>query len=233
MIGKISMVLAIVFAVALVLSILTGPVLLFGGFESAGVNQFEKASALNVSSLTIAVADIDVKMYPVKSDDFECNLVGSYAKNKYPQNVKLSVVRNEDSIYVTVMYPAIVLINKDFTLNIGVPSDYKDTITLTSVSGNIDIRNLTVSEVNSISGDVLIIDSSVDSVSTTSGNIDIDGPTEMFITTVSGNVLLETDFPLNIDFKTVSGRLQNDFGDESGYKVTVKTVSGDLSIEKV
>lgn len=279
--GKISIILAIIFVISSVIAILTGPIQLIPkGFESANINLFDKAQLSGVNVLEISTPDADVNVYPINGSEFDIKLTGTYAENKYGSNVNLSVEKIGDKLEVKVVYPNLnfVLINRDFNLDIGVPENYsgelfivsasgnvkiedldlknikintasgeievKDLISentnIESVSGNIDIENLETeeSEFKSVSGEIEISDSKkINAIETTSGNIQITNylvSEDMNLESVSGEVRLDLiDYSsIDLKFESVSGDLENDFGEIYGgeNKISVETTSGDLRV---
>ena len=107
-------------------------------------------------------------------------------------------------------------------------------------SGDIKVRNLENSGSNfkSISGEVTLINlEEINSIATSSGNIIIEDylvKNELNIKSVSGEVELDLieDSSIDLKFESVSGDLDNNFGDVYGgnNKIFVKTTSGDLRI---
>jgi DUF4097 and DUF4098 domain-containing protein YvlB len=107
-------------------------------------------------------------------------------------------------------------------------------------SGDIKVRNLENSGSNfkSISGEITLINlEEINSIATSSGNIIIEDylvKNELNIKSVSGEVDLDLieDSSIDLEFESVSGDLDNNFGDVYGgnNKIFVKTTSGDLRI---
>lgn len=256
-IGKISIILTIVFFVSLTICILTGPIQIFTGFESVSINQFERESLSGIEVVEVSVPDADVNIYPITGDEFDIALTGYYAKNEYGGNVNLSVEKAVNILNIKIIYPnnRIIIINRDFNLDIGVPENYSGEIIVFSASGNIkisdfDLENL---EAKTLSGEIEIenINNSRDSlIKSASGDIDIknlnsenikiesiSGETEgnyikseneFYSETSSGNIeinYLETN---KGNFESISGgiTLRNSKNINS-----VKTTSGKIEIE--
>ena len=134
-----------------------------------------------------------------------------------------------------------------------------DSIIADSTSGKVTLQEATgIIEAQSVSGRVKISDSkgSVESVRAVSGSIWVElteiteYPPDMVLTSVSGDItlLLPENISAEIDAKTTSGRISSEFNilvggeienrrvrgtiGEGGIQITLKTTSGDISIEK-
>ncbi len=134
-----------------------------------------------------------------------------------------------------------------------------DSIIVDTISGKITMEEITgIIEVHSVSGRIKIADSggAVKSVHTISGSIWVElkeiaeSPPDMALTSVSGDVtlLLPENISAEIDARTTSGRISSKFkvmveGEiekrrfrgtigEGGIRITLKTTSGDISLEK-
>jgi len=128
-----------------------------------------------------------------------------------------------------------------------------------STSGKVTLQEITgIIEAHSVSGRVKISDSrgAAQSVRTTSGSIWVElmgiaeSPPDMILTSVSGDVtlLLLENISAEIDAKTTSGRISSEFkitveGEiekrrlqgtigEGDIRITLKTTSGDISLQK-
>jgi len=134
-----------------------------------------------------------------------------------------------------------------------------ESIIADSTSGKVSLQEVTgIIEAHSVSGRVKIADSkgAAKSIRTTSGSIwvelteIIESPPDMVLTSVSGDVtlLLPDTISAEIDARTTSGRISLEFkvlveGEiekrrlqgtigEGGIRITLKTTSGDISLEK-
>jgi len=134
-----------------------------------------------------------------------------------------------------------------------------ETIIADSTSGKVTLQEITgIIEAHCVSGRIKITDSkgAAKSVRTTSGSIWVEligiaeSPPDMVLTSVSGDVtlLLPSNISAEIDAKTTSGRISLEFkvlveGEiekrrlrgtvgQGGIRITLKTTSGDISLEK-
>ncbi len=237
-IGIVSIVLAVICVISFGIAIALGPVMLFQGFESQNVNQFEKISSSGVNELKLNLLDSELKIYPIEGNEFEFTLTGTYAKNEYNKSVELSVEKTGDILDVTVIYPDwLVLINRNLYLAVGVPKGYSGTFSIITASGDVDIRNLDATEfkITSASGEVDIENikaSGEASVKTASGDIDIKefNSDNLIIESISGEVNCENVYSAEeFNLKTTSGdiAIKNLLTDYSKFK----TISGEIYIE--
>jgi len=109
-----------------------------------------------------------------------------------------------------------------------------------SISGEINLEDARANRIDlsSVSGEINTINSeNISSITTTSGEIEIENYSikeDLNIESVSGEIELDLaeDSSIDLDFKSTSGDLENDFGKVYGgeNKVNVKTNSGDLRV---
>lgn len=256
--GIVSIVLAIVCVVSFGIAIALGPVLLFNGFESQSVNQFEKASISGVDELKIDLLDTELQVYPVYENEFEFTLTGTYAKNDYENSIELSVEKIGSVLDVTINYPEwLVLINRDLDLAVGVPESYYGKLKVEVSSGDVDIKNLKTKEfeivtlsgeidiyniensgesfVKSSSGDIKINEfkSQISRVESLSGEVscgNIDSVDSFSLETTSGDIFVRNLLTEYSEFKSLSGEIEI----EDSRKInSVTTTSGDVNIKNL
>jgi len=254
-IGKISLILTAVFFVSVIISVIAGPAQLFSGFESASVNQFDKISSSGVQELDVNLLDTKLNIHPIKGEDFEFNLTGSYAKNKYNNSIELSAEKLGSTINVHINYPErLVLINRHLNLEIGVPESYRGELRINVASGNIYAENLSTSEfeITGASGNIVVnnIENAGDSsIKTASGNINVQEfkSESLAFRSISGNInCRDIQSANNFNSETTSGNIEvmylsseySDFKSVSGEILvkdsnkinSVTTTSGDVEI---
>jgi len=142
---------------------------------------------------------------------------------------------------------------------IEIKNTESESIVADSTSGEVNVQEVVgIIKAHSVSGRVRIADSrgGVKSVRTTSGGIWVElkkvsqAVSSMLFTSISGNVtlLLPKSISADIDARTTSGRIHSEFkitieGEidkrslrgtigEGGIKITIKTISGDIFLEK-
>lgn len=222
-IGKVSLILLIVFLISSMLAILTGPASLIPqGFESESIYYYEEAPLTGINSLQISVPDVDVEVYPVNGEDLEINLTGNYASNEYGSNVNISIEKIGENSEIKVIYPKInlIVINRDFNLYVGIPENYSGDIKVTSASGDIVINNINAKkfEIETASGEVKIseVNSSINSI----------------IRSSSGDIKIERHNSGNIDIKSISGEISCE-NIKSNNEFNVETSSGDIDVNNL
>lgn len=257
-IAWVSIILAIICVVSLGIAVALGPVMLFKGFETQSVNQFEEFSSSGIDELKINLLDTELESYPIEGNDFEFSLTGTYAKNEYNNSVELSVEKINGVLDVKVEYPEwLVLINRDLNLDVGVPKNYYGKLDVKTASGDVNVKNLKTKEIKivSLSGEIEIynIENSGEAfIKTTSGNIKIDEfeSQNSRVGSVSGEIDCEdiksserfiadaTSGSVNVanldtdysEFKTVSGEI---YIDNSKKINSAITTSGDVNIQNL
>lgn len=254
--GKLSIILVIIFFVSTAVAIATGPVVLFNGFETSSVYQTSNVSMQNINELNVNAYDSELTVHPIKGDNLEAILTGTYAKNRYEYNLNLSVEKSGNSVLVKIVYPnnQIILINKNLKLDIGVPENYSGQLNLETTSGNLKANNLKTEKlsVKSTSGEISIEDinnSGDSSIVSTSGNIDVgnlitssskfkstsgeititDSENINSIQTTSGNIEVNRYSPENnANFETTSGNIEID-GYSPRNNASFETTSGEVT----
>jgi hypothetical protein len=214
-IGKLSLILGIVCIVSFTISIALGPILLFEGFESQSINQFQNFSSNGINQLNTNLLDSEIVMHPIEGNNFEFKLTGSYAKNNYNNTINFSAKKYGDSLDVKITYPQkIVVINRHLTLDMGIPENYSGNINLKTASGSINVKDLNVNSFEAVSS---------------SGNIYVENinSENSFLSSVSGNIKSFNVSSKNIKVESTSGRIEID---KSGKLERVKSTSGNIRI---
>ena len=235
-IKKISIILAVVFFVSLIMSILTGLMQLFPGFESASINQSESLPQNGIEKLDINLLDTQLNVHSIKGQNLEFNLTGTYAKNQYNNSIKLFVERIDNTAKVEISYPPkLIIINRQLHLDVGVPEDYQGDFEITTASGNIYFLNINAKriEVKSASGNINLINSSCTNLisKSASGNVflnEVNASESSYTETISGNVKIKNLATEYSEFKSVSGKISI----ENSTKInSAETTSGNIDIE--
>ncbi|MDY2888905.1 MAG: DUF4097 family beta strand repeat-containing protein [Candidatus Caccosoma sp.] len=164
--------------------------------------------------------------------------------------------RKDDTLFVKYAKSNISMpkkINK--SLSVYIPSDMKlDCINIDAVSSNISLSNIAINslDVETVSGKIEISDTNIKEMNfeTVSGNIMAfvdNNTTKVNVDSVSGSIILsvcEDIKGFEVDFDTKTGTFTKDFDvvrnsknnyaymDSSLLSLTIKTVSGNLSIAK-
>ena len=191
--------------------------------------------------IEIGTASGDIEIENIKLEDFEAKTLSGEIKINSVKSLGSSLINsasgdfqinnlesknlNAESLSGEMYFEYLVVLNDSY---------------FQTSSGDISIENMDTgySRFKTISGDILIENSmKINSVTTTSGDIDIKNfeiDNELNIESVSGSV--ELDFVegslIDLEFNSLSGDLDNYFGDIMGgkNKVYVKTTSGDLNV---
>jgi DUF4097 and DUF4098 domain-containing protein YvlB len=129
---------------------------------------------------------------------------------------------------------------RDLKIRVQLPADFKGRLSIKTVSGDMDMNELAVNDLNlqSVSGDVQIKNSEAKNIrqSTVSGDIDIENKVvaDLDLESVSGDFTLRLPKSTKAKFnvRTLSGEITNAFASEDKAEKVVKisSTSGDIKI---
>lgn len=241
-IGKITIILAAIFLISSIISILAGPINLFSGIEKIETtltSHFEKTSAQEINLLKVDVSEADLNIYPVKGNEFLINLTMNYP-SEYAEKVNISVKRNGETIEVKIIDPnRIFFINKYLRLDIGIPENYSKKIMISTASGDLSIKNINLEnfETDTASGEIEIINlTSKENIKLISVSGDIDGENlisdNFKLVTSSGEIRangLKSKNEITMD--SISGDIYSE--DIKSESFNVKTISGEIIMENI
>ena len=220
-------------------SILPSSGMMFNPINTLDINWLNGNIEITKSTEYDKVTIFEKTSEEYKKDDFLCHYY-----------------RKDDTLFVKYAKSNISMpqkINK--SLSIYIPEDMKlDCITIDAVSSNISLSNVTIDslDVETVSGKIEVSDTIIKEMNyeTVSGNIMAyvdNNTTKVNVDTVSGSVILSLCEDINgfeVDFDTLTGTFTKNFdvvsNSENNYvymdysllSLTIKTVSGNLSIAK-
>lgn len=210
----------------------------------------------NMSNITITstAADIQVEFTDSVSSEIKMTTEGYFRSTKSFEDIIDTFEYSNNTAIIATKENSLSF--RSFTLKIYIPSQYKNNITINTVSGDIDCSNkvsLDSFNLKSTSGDIDIIDiaSKNASLSVTSGDISINNCSaeNSTLSTISGDIeILDSklgdtklnstsgDIDISIlelgkstDVKSTSGNVYLDIPSTENYKVKYSSLSGDLS----
>ena len=210
----------------------------------------DNISNININSTS---ADIEVEFTDSVSSEIKMTTQGSFASTKSFEDIINTFEYSNNTAIISTKESSLSF--RSFTLKIYIPIQYKNNITINTISGDIDCSNnvsLDSFNLKSTSGDIEIIDVTAKDMllSVTSGDISIDNcSTEnSTLTTISGDIDISTsklgdtkinttsgDIDISIlelgnstDIKSSSGNVYLDIPSTENYKIKYSSLSGDF-----
>ncbi len=198
-----------------------------GGIEKLSYNheEYEDASEINtvknfdINDLTLIDAEgisDEVNIIFEDREDIKVHYHGS-GKSKMP---KLVTGRRGNNLNIDIVYPKTVIKIFDMgwsrtALDIYVPEDYSENFKVHTVSGEIEIENFGLNELelSTVSGEIVAKNGHANSI---------------YCKTISGDVTMKEITVIDAILKSTSGDLLAD--DYIGEELSAKTVSGTISI---
>jgi len=138
---------------------------------------------------------------------------------------------------IEIEYPKALFYNANLFLDVYVPQDYLENVSIDTVSADVDISNLDIKNIQckTVSGELRIESLGSDhlTLKTTSGNINIlDILGDLKIDSVSGNVNVEYEvFAQDINIKTISGKVKIGLPENAEFYLKTNTVSGEVDTD--
>ncbi|TYQ12795.1 UNVERIFIED_CONTAM: putative adhesin [Acetivibrio alkalicellulosi] len=207
------------------ISVILGAIGLFAeGFppftsqNTISINQEKSFDVKDISTINIKTVSTNINIIPDDSQEIRVHYHGKSSPNSDAPT--LEVTRKGSIFHVEIKYPKqnVNLFNLGFfnlKLDIYIPNDYSENISITTVSADTKLNNMSINkfEKKSVSGCLSLknFDANTLSFSTTSGDANI------------------IDFSGNIDFNSVSGDIKCNFATYN-YNININTTSGDAKL---
>ena len=190
------------------------------------IDQTEDIELDGTNSININFVSTDVEIIQEERTDVEARFHGSLKTNYESRVSQLKTSKVGDRINIEVERPdeyfniGFHFYDVNTKLDVRIPSDYANEIKINGVSGNVESSNLNLKalECGMISGDVKLSRSTIDrfNCASVSGDLDIgfsQQTPDIEVETISGDVEVEIpeETGFRLDWSTVSGDIQNDF----------------------
>jgi len=238
----------IVLAVVMAASFLIAFAILYmtGGITAVTVNSSQIKSqeffnADEVNQIVIDVVDTDVNVIDVVDKEVGVDFYGSITTNLTAGNPELVTDLKNGVLTISITYPKTItigLINlANLYLDVYVPNNFSKDIKVSTISGNLNIRKLSLENFNfkSISGYLKADSLSAKNliIETTSGKVNLDGVEgKINADTISGEITaVLKSFSSDLSLKTVSGEVSLSLPDSSEFKFKLGSVSGNIANE--
>ena len=206
--------------------------------SSSQIKSQEYFKAEEVNQIVIDVVNTDVNVIPVVDKKIGVDFYGSITTNLTAGKPELVTDLKNGVLTISITYPKTItigLINlANLYLDVYVPNNFSKDIKVSTVSGNLDIRKLSIENFNfkSISGHLKADSLSAKNliIETTSGKVnlnEVEG--KINADTISGEItaVLES-FNNDLSIKTVSGEVNLSLPDNSEFKFKLGSVSGKI-----
>jgi lia operon protein LiaG len=211
-----------------------------------------------INKISVDTVSSDVNIILSKDNNIKVHFYGTASEmSKAPT---LEAMLNGDKLNISIKYPkqimSIVNFNLSTNLDVYIPENYKksidietvsgevsmdelqaDVLKVYTVSGDVDINSIVASttDFGSVSGsiDIKAISSKSNGFETTSGDVKIDSITgDIKANSVSGSITaIYKEFNNDIQAETVSGDVKLSLPQDSAFNIDFSTMSGDLDNE--
>lgn len=219
------------------------------------IDEIKEFNTKDISNIFVDAVSSDVNIFLSKDNNIKIHFHGTASElSKAP---KLETTQSGDKLEIAIKHPkqimSIINFSLDTKVDVYIPENYKKSISIETVSGEISIDKLeaddfkahttsgdidinsivaSITDFNSVSGTINIKEllSKSSGFSTTSGDIKIDKITgDIKSNSVSGSIkALYKEFNNDIDAETVSGDVEVGLPKASEFKVDFSTTSGEL-----
>jgi DUF4097 and DUF4098 domain-containing protein YvlB len=227
-----------------------------GGFVNLRtyiINETKISDIEGISKIHIKAVSADVKVSQSESDTIKANLIGRVRGHKQTE-ARLDVNKEGEALVINGQVRDTAVIfdvnfgSTDLRLNIELPKNYTNGLTITTTSGDIELAesfgdlsvktvsgNIEIEQVggnfdaNSTSGNINVAKKigGNSQVKTISGDVDL-GRVEgnLMVNTTSGNIEVTNEVFGNVNIHTVSGNSILNPGKEASFELSFDTISG-------
>ena len=207
--------------------------------SSSQIKSQEFFNADEVNQIVIDVVNTHVNVIAVVDKEVGVDFYGSITTNLTAGKPELVTDLKNGVLTISITYPKTItigLINMaNLYLDVYVPNNFSKDIKVSTVSGNLNIRKLSIENFNfkSISGyleaDSLSAKNLI--IETTSGKVNLNGVEgKINADTISGEITaVLKSFGSDLSIKTVSGEVNLSLPDSSEFKFKLGSVSGNIA----
>lgn len=206
--------------------------------SSSQIKSQEFFNADEVNQIVIDVVNTDVNVIPVVDKEVGVDFYGSITTNLTAGKPELVTDLKNGVLTISITYPKTVtigLINlANLYLDVYVPNNFAKDIKVSTVSGNLNIRKLSIENFNfkSISGHLKADSLSAKNliIETTSGKVNLNGVEgKINADTISGEITAALkSFNNDLSLKTISGEVNLSLPENSEFKFKLGSVSGKI-----
>ncbi|ERI91721.1 hypothetical protein HMPREF1982_02764 [Clostridiales bacterium oral taxon 876 str. F0540] len=220
----------------------------------------EKAANINgIKEIKVSVASPDINIIPVDGSEIKAQLNGKIISSGPYTKPELEFSTSGDSLYINVNSKTNMVIgffSSSLKLDIYIPSSYSDTLKLSSSSGDLNVKNLKLSnlECNASSGNANIENVSADNFvyNSSSGSLKADKLTtktsklsnssgskratgftgDLKVSSSSGDTKIDyAAFDNNINVDSSSGSVEIKLPESSNFYLSAHTSSGGIKTD--
>ena len=206
-------------------------------FEEKSINEIKTLDIGQLKEICIHSVSSDISVFLTDEEDIRINFYGKLVADSGKALPKLITNIKGSELTKGIQRPKALFYRDNLVLDVYLPQDYKECITVDTVSADVDISNLDINNIQckTVSGDLRIETLGSDNLTlnTTSGNINIlDISGNLKADTVSGDVNVEYKvFNQDIDIKTISGKVKIDLPQNAEFYLKTNTVSGEVAVK--
>ncbi|KUG04275.1 hypothetical protein ASZ90_018282 [hydrocarbon metagenome] len=255
MLNRITPKIIIALIIITLLSFGISAVLFYNGSLSSGINNYlnfrheimqdpegtidEKLTfpAENIKYIVVRTVSTDVKFINAETGEINVNLSGDtlYDQNQNPYVTLVGEIQNDTTLYLEVRHrPGLNLRSSNLNLDIGLPGEYSHNISVSTVSGSLNVSELELEsfDYKSISGNMKAEKLIADKITLnfTSGTADINEMNgDLIFESVSGNFRAAyKTLASNIEARTTSGDIELYLPQDASFRLLFQTVSGEV-----
>ncbi len=205
-------------------------------FEGNSIDEVTTFNIYQLKEIYIHSVSSDISVFSTDEEDIKIHFYGRSALKSEKTLPKLITNLEGSKLKIEIEYPKVLFswAAADVLLDIYIPRDYRDNVTIDAVSAEVDISNLDINnfQCKTVSGDLKIKSLGSDNLTlkTTSGNVNImDFTGNLKVDSVSGDIDVRYRvFDNNIDVKTISGKVEIGLPQNAEFYLKTNTVSGEV-----
>ena len=207
-------------------------------FEEISIDEVKTFNNIGkLKEIYIHSVSSNVSVFSTEEKDVKIHFHGISAAESEKKLPKLITNIEGSQLKIEIEYPKALFYNANLFLDVYVPQDYLENVSIDTVSADVDISNLDIKNIQckTVSGELRIesLGSGHLTLKTTSGNINIlDILGDLKIDSVSGNVNVEYKvFAQDINIKTISGKVKIGLPENAEFYLKTNTVSGEVDTD--
>jgi lia operon protein LiaG len=205
-------------------------------FEGNSIDEVTTFNIYQLKEIYIHSVSSDISVFSTDEEDIKIHFYGRSALKSEKTLPKLITNLEGSKLKIEIEYPKVLFswAAADVLLDIYIPRDYRDNVTIDAVSAEVDISNLDINnfQCETVSGDLKIKSLGSDNLTlkTISGEVNImDFTGNLKADSVSGDINVRYRvFDNNVDIKTISGKVEIDLPQNAEFYLKTNTVSGEV-----
>ena len=207
-------------------------------FEEISIDEVKTFNNIGkLKEIYIHSVSSNVSVFSTEEEDVKIHFHGISAAESEKKLPELITNIEGSQLKIEIEYPKALFYNANLFLDVYVPQDYLENVSIDTVSADVDISNLDTNnfQCKTVSGDLKIKSLGSDNLilKTTSGEMNImDFIGNLEADSVSGDINARYKvFDNNADIKTISGKVKIGLPENAEFYLKTNTVSGEVDTD--